>query len=121
VLIWWPERQLAAISRQRLWEGSIALWRADAPVYPSLEREEDARALTFLTSTRPAVVCDAPLLYVYVAHGDNISGGDHFERHLREAGSVLRGSDYDELMQVLAKRMPIHDYRAEALRALTKP
>src|SRR5262249_2908331 len=28
LIVWWPQRRLAAISWRRLWEGSIAAWRS---------------------------------------------------------------------------------------------
>ena len=112
VLIWWPARRLAAISLGRMWEASVAVWRAQAPVYPSLNRMEDTHAIHNLTSTRPVVACDLPLLYVYVAHGGNTCEDDHFEGHLTEATCALRGDEYEELMGMLAQRMPIRAYEA---------
>ena len=111
VLIWWPERELAAISTSRLWEGSIAMWRADAPIYPSLNRMEDTHALEFLTSTRAVASCDLPLLYVYVVHGRNTCEEQHFEGHVGQAACVFRGQEFADLTQMLAGRMPILDYR----------
>ncbi|HEX4197827.1 MAG TPA: hypothetical protein VHZ26_10325 [Caulobacteraceae bacterium] len=115
MLIWWPDRELAAISASRSWEGSIAVWRAFAPVYPALDREEDIHAVGFLARTSPLLGFDASLLYVHVAHGGNTREASHFERHLRDATCVLRGSDYAELIALLATRMPILDYRAGGL------
>src|SRR5262249_20091427 len=33
VLIWWPQRKIAAISMSRAWEGSIAVRRTNMPIY----------------------------------------------------------------------------------------
>ena len=38
LLIWWPQRKVAAISRRRLWEQSMAAWRAYMPIYAPLQR-----------------------------------------------------------------------------------
>jgi hypothetical protein len=114
VLIWWPDREIAAISESRLWEATMAVWREHAPVYPSLNRLEDTAAMEFLASTRPVVSCDSPLLYVYVAHGANTCEAEHFETHLARSPCVLRGADYAELIRMLSQRMPIEAYRRGA-------
>jgi hypothetical protein len=111
VLIWWPDREIAAISEERLWEASMAVWRDHAPIYPSLNRLEDTTAMEFLSSTRTVVSCDSPLLYVYIAHGANTCEPEHFEGHLARSPCVLRGADYAELIQMLSERMPIEAYR----------
>ena len=36
LLVWWPQRKVAAISSRRLWEQSIAAWRSYLPSYPAL-------------------------------------------------------------------------------------
>ena len=115
VLFWWPRRELAAVSVSRLWESAGLTWRAHAPVYRSLNRLEDTHALECLTSTRSVLAFDLPLLYVYVAHGDNTCGDDHFETHLAQSTCVLRGADYHDLMALLAPRMPILEYQAAML------
>jgi len=111
VLLWWPEREMAAISVKRLWEPTVAYWRDHAPVYPSLNREEDTRSVAFVASTRPVVGCDQPLNYVYVVHGRNTCETEHFEGHFEQASCVLRGEAYAELLDMLAARMPVRDYR----------
>jgi len=112
VLFWWPARRMAAISVARLWEPTVAYWRDHAPIYPSLNREEDTRSVAYVASTRPVVGCDLPLHYVYVVHGRNTCEVEHFEGHFRQASCVLKGDDYAELLDLLAARMPIRDYAA---------
>lgn len=112
LLIWCPERELAAISVGRPWEGSMAVWRAHAPVHPSLNRMEDSHAVEFLASTRALALCSVPYLYVYVAHGRNTCDAQHFETHLAHAARVMRGKPYRKLIEGLALRMPILEYRA---------
>ena len=41
LLIWWPQRKVAAILRRRLWEESMAAWRTYMPIYAPLQRGVD--------------------------------------------------------------------------------
>jgi glycosyltransferase involved in cell wall biosynthesis len=113
VLIWWPQRRLAAISERRIWEGSIAVWREHAPAYPSLARAEDTPALAFLVNTRRVATYDCPLLYVYTAHAANTWGQTHFEQLFQRAECVIDGAAYVELLALLAQRTPVVGYQAD--------
>jgi hypothetical protein len=111
-LIWWPARRLAAVSDARHWEGTLAVWRAHAPVYPAQTRSEDAKAFEALYYTRQIAVFDAPLQYVYAVHGRNTWDEAHFEGLLADAGQRFEGEAYDALNAILAERMPILSYEA---------
>jgi hypothetical protein len=112
VLFWWPARRLAAISERRFWEGSLAVWREHAPFYPSLAQGEDTVAVDFLAKTRPIATYDAPLLYVYAFHGSNTWDAPHFEEIVQRSERLIEGADYEELIALLAERMPLRDYEA---------
>lgn len=111
-LIWWPRRGLIAVSRMRLWEGTMAVWRDLAPLYPAMRRGEDRRAVNALVTNHVVAQIDAPCHYVYTVTGQNTSPTEHFETMFREAECVLEGEDYRAFTQVLARRLPILEYEA---------
>jgi hypothetical protein len=111
-LIWWPERRLAAISGKRQWEGTMAVWRAHAPIYPGLARDEDSVAVRHLRETRKIAVWDAPLQYLYAIHGQNTWPQSHFEGLIAKSERVFEGEAYDALNRILAARMPVLEYEA---------
>lgn len=106
-LIWWPERALAAISRRQVCEGTMAIWREAARVYPAAARAEDSDLLRRLQQDEPIALIAAPLQYVYVVTGQNTSGADHFEAEIARAEHVFRGQEYKDLLDLLAQRLPV--------------
>lgn len=114
-LVWWPDRDLAAISSRRIWEGSMAVWRSQAPVYPRMVRGEDTFAADCIASLSTIAAVDAPLSYVYVINGGNVFDVEHFEKIIRHADYVARGDDYYDLIALLSLRMPIVEYRTAML------
>ncbi len=114
LLLWWPARELAAISGERLWEGSIAMWRARAPAYPGLARGEDTPVVEALVETQQIVATDAPLLYVYAKTQANTWHTGHFEKLFAASDYVVRGDEYRELLELLSARVPIEAYAREA-------
>jgi glycosyltransferase involved in cell wall biosynthesis len=113
VVLWWPQRELAAISERRCWEGSVAVWREHAPVYPSLARGEDTFAMECLAGTRTVALYDLPLLYVYTVHARNTWDTRHFEETFERAERVFRGKQYRALVGLLSKRAPMLEYQAD--------
>lgn len=114
-LLWWPSRQLAAIAFPRACEGSVAMWRRGARVYPALARGEDTLALNYLDE--PVGLINAPLQYVYTITGENTWDEAHFEAQVAAAEHRFEGDDYRALIGLLAQRLPIVAYEAD-LRAL---
>jgi glycosyltransferase involved in cell wall biosynthesis len=121
VLVWWPDRRLAAISMSRLWEGSIAVWRDHAPVYPSLPRGEDTIAVECVSTTRAVASYEAALLYVYIIHAGNTWDLPHFEQIIAQAEQVIEGDDYEALTRQIARRMPLERYLAQMARDRSDP
>jgi len=115
VLVWWPKRRLAAISENRLWEGSIAVWREHAPSYPSLVRGEDTLGVESLARTRTVATYDLPLLYIYTVHARNTWHVKHFETIVQRAERVFQGADYVELMRLLSARTPARSYERDSV------
>ena len=111
-MIWWPKRQVAAVSYPRVWEGSIALWRDQARVFPALARGEDGPPSQALEDHHPVAVIDDPGLYVYVITGRNTFDEAHFDRFIAGADCLFEGEDYQAVLDLLAKRLPIRDYQA---------
>jgi hypothetical protein len=112
VLIWWPQRKVAAISGRRLWEGNITVWRSYMPIYPPLPLGEDTVAVNALVSTHRVALIDCPLLYVYTITGRNTWNAPHFEKLLAVAECLFEGDQFDELNALLSDRLPVLDYAA---------
>jgi glycosyltransferase involved in cell wall biosynthesis len=79
----WPARHLFLYSKQLCWEGSILASRAAMPAYPPLKRGEDSALVQQILNSK-ARVCfvDNPDLYVYIVHGQNTYGEDHFSNNI---------------------------------------
>lgn len=117
LLLWWPQRKIAAISERKTWEGSVAVRRSETPLYGALPRGEDTAAIEWFEKThrdRLAYI-DCPLLYVYAVTGRNTWGVPHFEQMFSDAECIFEGDEFDELSELLSDRLPLLDY-AELLR-----
>lgn len=114
-LIWWPARRQAAISYQRLWEGSGALRREHVRAYPAMTAREDYLHRRHLSDHHPVAGIDAPLQYVYTITGFNTYGEDHFSELIKQSPVVFTGTEYEALLDLLAPRMPIRAYEAALL------
>jgi hypothetical protein len=113
-LLWWPSRQLAAISFPRACEGSVAMWRRSARVYSALSKGEDTLALSYLDE--PIALINSPLQYVYTVTGENTWDETHFEAQVAAAEHRFEGDDYHALIALLAERLPIVAYEADLRR-----
>jgi glycosyltransferase involved in cell wall biosynthesis len=111
-LMWWPGRNLAALSHARAWEGSMAIWREYAPVYPALPRNEDFLAVNHILSQAAIALIQAPLSYVYTITGKNTWDQGHFESLMARSPKVFEGQEYHDLCEMLAARVPIMEYGA---------
>jgi glycosyltransferase involved in cell wall biosynthesis len=118
LLLWWPARQMAAISGRRFWEGTIAVWRAHAPTYPSLGRGEDTPGVQQIAHSRQIALVDAPLLYVYAITQANTWHAEHFGGLFAASEAIIAGEDYRALIELLAARLPIAAYERDALPAI---
>jgi glycosyltransferase involved in cell wall biosynthesis len=114
-LIWWPARRLAAISYQRLWEGSGALRREHVRAYPAMTAREDYLHRRHLSDHHAVAGIDAPLQYVYAVTGRNTYPPGHFEEIIARSPCVFEGDDYAALLDLLAPRMPILNYETALL------
>jgi glycosyltransferase involved in cell wall biosynthesis len=112
-LVWWPGRDLAAISGIRIWEGSIAVWRECAPVYPNMSHGEDTYITECIANTFNITTIDAPLLYIYIVTGNNAFNTEHYEAIIAHANYVACGEEYHDLIEILSDRIPVLEYRAE--------
>ena len=112
LLIWWPQRETAAISASRMWEQTIAVWRPFTPIYAPLPSGGDTVAIERLTHSCLIARIDCPLLYVYTVTGRNIWSSSHFELLISRADCVFEGADFRELNEILSDRLPVVDYAA---------
>lgn len=108
--LWWPGRRRLALSTRRVWEGSMLCRKAMLPPYPALARGEDSAVAEQVIATGRVAMLDQPRLYLYVVHGANTFGTEHFDRHWDHATLQAEGGDYTRLHQELAKYLPLQAY-----------
>jgi glycosyltransferase involved in cell wall biosynthesis len=118
LLLWWPQRKLAAISQRRVWEQSMVTWRYYLPIYPSLPRNEDLVTRSLVNRHKWAAL-DCPLLYIYAVTGRNTWDVAHFEGMFSRAECCFAGDEFDELNRLLSDRLPVLDYAAVLTEACT--
>ena len=78
--IWCPSQRVLALSRSRIWEGSMIAFRHALAPYPALRREEDTRMVDAMVSRSSIALLDDPLSYCYCIHGQNTSPDDHMQK-----------------------------------------
>ncbi|MBF0335490.1 MAG: glycosyltransferase [Alphaproteobacteria bacterium] len=120
-LMWWPDSRRLAISRRRTWEGSVLCLKSAMPRYPSERRGEDGPVTEHLLGHARVALLDLPRLYVYVAHGANTFGPDHFEGHWPTATARFSDDRYDAVLEELERRLPLRACRAETVFAAAAP
>lgn len=109
-IMWWPARRRFALSRSRLWEGTMCIWRGQHGLYPALRRGEDSVFVRQLTERTQVAQMKAPQLYCYVITGRNSWDMEHFDQLFAEAERSFEGPAYDAMMQRLSARLPIRQY-----------
>ncbi|HYD70561.1 glycosyltransferase [Azospirillum sp.] len=109
-MVWWPEAERLAISRQRPWEGSLLCEKAVLPRYPELARGEDTPVVERLLRTVRVVHLDEPRLYLYVVHGANTFPAGHFDEQWQAADPRWEGERAQAVATELAKRLPLAAY-----------
>ena len=109
-LIWWVDQQRLAISRTRIWEGSILCRKDKFPLYSSQRKGEDTVVSSQILQNCRVVLLEQPQLYLYVVHRKNTFNEKHFEPHWQQASARFIDQDYQQLLENLAERMPVFDY-----------
>lgn len=117
--LWWPEKNRLAISGVRLWEGSILALKRVLPPYPSLRRGEDTEMMESLKQRGRVLSLEAPDLYVYIHHGGNTFGQQHFFNIYNFSRSRWVNDAYWEKLNNLSETLPVQKY-LEALPATEK-
>ena len=80
-LMHWPARNLAVISEERNWEGTILAYKDKMPAYPALARNEDA----IISKGMSLIRLNEPWLYTYTVHAENTWSEDHFDKLFRRS------------------------------------
>ena len=117
-MIWWPHLNRIAVSCYRDWEGSLLCERAMMPRYPDKRSGEDSAVLQQLMEKIPIARIDLPRLYVYIYHGTNTFGSEHFEPHWAQATERWESDDHQRLLQELDRRVPLLRYAADLKQAV---
>lgn len=108
--LWWPETNRLAISGIRLWEGSILALKRVLPPYPALRRGEDTEMMALLTQRERVLSLEAPNLYIYIHHGSNTFGEQHFFNIYNLSRQRWISAAYWTRLDSLADRLPVRDY-----------
>ena len=108
--LWWPETNRLAISGVRLWEGSILALRQAMPPYPALRRGEDTEMMKSLLQQERVLSLEAPSLYVYIHHGSNTFGEQHFFNIYNLSRQRWVNDAYWERLNGLSKTLPVRPY-----------
>ena len=106
-VLWHLPRQRLALSGNRLWEGTMLIWKEAMVPYPPLARGEDTVLVNELGGRYSLVAIDAPLLYCYVGDGANTWSADHFDVLISEASELFLGEDYYRVLTELSRAMPV--------------
>lgn len=105
--LWWPEQCRLAVSRIRVWEGSMLCRKAVLPDYPELRRGEDTDVVARLVRQQRVALLDQPALYTYVIHGQNTFDAEHFERHWQLASKQYSAPESAALLEQLHARLQL--------------
>jgi glycosyltransferase involved in cell wall biosynthesis len=106
LLIWWPEKEILAISQRRPCEGSMMSWKSCIPGYLHVNRGEDTAMVDQLRETNRIGLLDMPSLYCYVVHSNNTWDESHFANTIRDSSHRL---DYGDLSQI-SKILPLKEH-----------
>lgn len=78
--MWCPSQRVLALSRSRIWEGSMIARKSAIAPYPALRREEDTRMVDAMVARSSIALLDDPLSYCYCIHGQNTSPDEHMQK-----------------------------------------
>jgi len=109
-MLWWPSRRRWAISRIRVWEGSILCLKSRMLAYSEQRQGEDTPVVGQIVQNCRVALLDCPQLYAYVIHDRNTFDAEHFEQHWQLASERFEGINYDNIISQLCDRLPIECY-----------
>jgi glycosyltransferase involved in cell wall biosynthesis len=99
-LIWWPARDVLALSGRRQWEGSMLAHRSVISVYPSMSRGEDSQIARLIADYHPTVLVDCPQMYCYRVTGENTFDASHFEQMLAHATKIFSDQEKRSMLSL---------------------
>jgi glycosyltransferase involved in cell wall biosynthesis len=105
-LVWWPSRKLLTVSEERLWEGSMLVWRSCLPAYSAVSKGEDSLVADAIWRHQDICVLDWASLYCYTITGQNTFGTDHFEIVIDRSTRIFAGAEYEWMINSLSSRLP---------------
>lgn len=111
-MLWWPARNIAALSNKRPWEFTMVALRSAVPAYPALARGSDTFVVDAIRSHHAIGLLNVPGLYWHVSTGANTWDESHFEELLRFAERRFEAEEYGKVVERFARSMPIKEYAA---------
>ena len=103
LLIWWPVKEILAISRRRAWEGSMLAFKSCVPSYPAVARGEDSIVVEEMFRTEKIGLLDCPFVYCYTIHSNNTWDETHFIGIINSCSCKF---NYREALSSFSKFMP---------------
>lgn len=99
--------QQASLSASRFWEFSLVAERLAMPAFPELAKAEDTPVVVHMLNAHQLAGIDRPDLYVYVYHGSNTWGRDHWETAIAKGAQALPASESQAIAQLLQAHVPV--------------
>lgn len=112
-IVWWPARRMLALSRKRVWEGTMLIRRGILAPYPELALGEDTDVVDALRKQHQVAISAAAYLYCYIIHGRNSWHEAHFEPMFTTAVKVSTDDQYLKDLKQMAAAMPVEQYAAQ--------
>ena len=109
ITLWWPAKARIALSPRRAWENTLLAATHLIPPYPPRIRGGDTEMAKALLRRNAAVLLEIPDAYLYVTHGGNLWGEDHFEM-LFQAGQEIKADAGSAHVRRLNETMPLDAY-----------
>jgi Glycosyl transferase family 2 len=106
-LVWWPARRVLTVSEERLWEGSMFVWRSCLPAYSAATKGEDSVVADAIWRHQDICVLDWASLYCYTITGQNTFDTDHFEAVIDRSTRVFTHAEYEWMLKALSSRLPL--------------
>ena len=102
-LIWMPQEEKLGISAHRMIENTMICNKSRMLPYDSKSKGEDTPVCEEIAQSSVVVLCDYPDAYVYVAHGSNTWGDEHFKNYWEQSLHRYRGDSYSVKLQELER------------------
>ena len=100
-MLWRPGRRCLGVSARTLAENTVVVRKEKIGGYPPLRKGEDTPLCLELMEKAEVVLCDMPMLYIYMFHDNNAWDEEHFEEIWQRSSAQYTGVEYDRVLSDL--------------------